>query len=50
LLCYFQRGIEERYTLPLLPFILISASFVIKYFLSLRRIQKNAAEEQPEKM
>jgi hypothetical protein len=26
-LCYFQRGIEERYTLPILPLLLIGLSY-----------------------
>ncbi len=26
-LCYFQRGIEERYTLPILPFLLITLGY-----------------------
>lgn len=30
-LAYFQRGIEERYTLPLLPFAIILSSFVLKH-------------------
>ena len=29
-LIYFQRGIEERYTLPILPLVIISAAFVVK--------------------
>lgn len=30
-LCYYQRGIEERYTLPLLPFLLIMLMDNIRY-------------------
>jgi hypothetical protein len=30
-LIYFQRGIEERYTLPLLPFILMIGVMTINY-------------------
>lgn len=30
-LCFFQRGIEERYTLPLLAFLLITSNGVIKW-------------------
>ena len=30
-LVYFQRGIEERYTLPLLPFVLMIGVMTINY-------------------
>ena len=31
-LCYFQRGIEERYTLPILPLLMIGLTALLKYF------------------
>ena len=31
-LCYFQRGIEERYTLPILPLLMIGLTAFLKYF------------------
>ena len=34
-LLYFQRGIEERYTLPLLPFVLMIGVMTINYLISL---------------
>jgi hypothetical protein len=34
-LIYFQRGIEERYTLPLLPFVLMIGVMTIYYLISL---------------
>ena len=34
-LIYFQRGIEERYTLPLLPFVLMIGVMTINYLISL---------------
>jgi hypothetical protein len=30
-LCFFQRGIEERYTLPILPFVLIGLMYALNY-------------------
>lgn len=33
-LAYIQRGIEERYTLPLLPIVIISATFVLSEIIS----------------
>ncbi len=38
-LCYFQRGLEERYTLPILPLLLIGLFVLIKESLSLLRRQ-----------
>jgi hypothetical protein len=31
-LCFVQRGIEERYTLPVLPFLFIGMIYSLKYF------------------
>jgi hypothetical protein len=36
-LCFFQRGIEERYTLPILPFLLIGLGYGSKRMLILLR-------------
>lgn len=33
-LIYFQRGIEERYTLPILPLVIISGTFVLSKIVS----------------
>ena len=33
-LIYFQRGIEERYTLPILPLVIIGAAFVVSEIIS----------------
>lgn len=29
-LAYFQRGVEERYTLPILPFVITGSMFVVR--------------------
>ncbi|PCJ00131.1 MAG: hypothetical protein COB15_03075 [Flavobacteriales bacterium] len=44
-LCYFQRGIEERYTLPILPILLICLAELIKYFYNLLKPTPNPSKE-----
>ena len=42
-LIYFQRGIEERYTLPILPFVLMIGVMTFNYLIeSVRRIKKHS--------
>ena len=40
-LCYYQRGIEERYTLPILPILMIGIASFIKHFYALGKSKLN---------
>jgi hypothetical protein len=46
-LTYVQRGIEERYTLPLLPLVLLSAAFVVKQLVFEKIRKKSTTLAQP---
>lgn len=45
LLCFWQRGVEERYTLPLLPLALLAATFVLQQLIVPKKLTLTGASE-----